>query len=330
MAIGGGHPGAPGGDAGERGPGATGGSSRGGDTGGGNFGGVGSVGGFSGAESLGAPEDDGGIGGFGGAASLSDIGSRRGDGGENIRGAQQARDNFSFNATSRAPSMSTFGSRSTRMQAPTASVNDRRGVASRRSRVASTNPVIDTAETRSRPGRPSVTSIADDQSVADIQQGYSDILSEELEEAQNDGFVRDFGPTMLSPMLGPLPGILEMAIGDTADNKKAAQNTYDRTQALASEYGMTLEETPLNSDISSIREGIRTAQVPFTNDEQVVSQTVAGTLPSYDPVEREGGGDELPVPITPPDVQSIQTPSPSRLGDIRNYSSYARSVFSTI
>ena len=250
--------------------------------------------------------------------------------GESISGSGDARSNFSYNVRDTAPSISTNNVRAPSLTSPQATFRSQRMVSLNNNR--SLTPVVGGPGRTSPTGRASISSVSDDQSVADIFSGTVDIFGEELESAQDDGIVRD-----AMGFIAPGLGLLEMVIGDTADNKEAAQNIYSRSQDLASQYGMTLEETPLNADVSTFRDGIRRSQFPFANQEEIAKQTVAGALPEPSPPREAGGGGGSdqpfipPQPVGPPPSQQSETAEREpRIGRLGDYSSYARRVFSRI
>lgn len=194
---------------------------------------------------------------------------------------------------------------------------------------------VDPTSRRTGPvGRASVNSLRD-QAVGGLIARGRNKFSGVLEEAQDDGMLRD-SLGFISPVLG----LGEMLIGDTADNKKAAENYMDYMDEQSDLLGVSLEEADMENDPSAIRTAIRDAQFPFANQERIAGQAIVGQRPETQAPDfdnRGGGGNDQPTILPSPAVPAPTQPSESEEaetgpygGSLGNYSSYARRFFSRV
>jgi len=339
------NPGRPGGESGMRG-------SSGSNNGGSGIGAPGSDvgrggGGRAGSSDSGASTNPGRPGGESG---MRGAGSSSGTNNESVSGSGRARDNFSVTNRSSSNMMS-FGSR---RDANVGTVGGFRGTRSLGGQGNSsmsdglvtggsvTAGSVDPTSRRTGPvGRASVNSLRD-QAYGEVASFARNELPGFLEQAQDDGLVRD-SLGFISPILGGL----ETVFGDTADNKKAAKAYTDALNAKAEELGISLEDTVLENDPSAIRTAIRNAQFPFANQESILSKaTVKQASEKQDSDESQGfdsnnrgggGGNDEPIIPPVPTVPAPTQPSESEEaetgpygGSLGDYSSYARRFFSRV
>lgn len=349
---GGGGIGAPGSDVGRGGGGRAGSSSGGSSGGGSDRGGIGAPGSDVGRGGGGRAGNSGGSsntgpgtnpGRPGGESGMRGAGSSSGTNNESVSGSGRARDNFSVTNRSSSNMMS-FGSR---RDANVGTVGGFRGTRSLGGRGNSsmsdglvtggsvTAESVDPTSRRTGPvGRASVNSLRD-QAVGGLITRGRNKFSGVLEEAQDDGMLRD-SLGFISPVLG----LGEMLIGDTADNKKAAQNYMDYMNEQSDLLGVSLEEAGMENDPSAIRTAIRDAQFPFANQESIAGQAIVGQRPERQAPDfdnRGGGGNDQPIIPPVPTVPAPTQPSESEEtetgpygGSLGNYSSYARRFFSRV
>jgi len=287
------------------------------------------------------PGRPGGESGIRGSVSSNlGSGSSSGTDNESVSGSSRARDNFSV--TNRASSgMMSFGARRDASAGPvggfrgTSSLRGRRDASLSDGLVTGgsvTSQSIDPSSRRTGPvGRASVNSLQD-QAVGGLITRGRNKFSSVLEEAQDDGMLRD-SLGFVSPILG----LGETLIGDTADNKKAAQDYMSYINEQSNLLGVSLDEAGMEDDQSAIRAAIRDAQFPFANQERIAGQAIVGQRPDNnapDLANRGGGNDEPYIPPVPPapaqptETETAETgPYGGSLGD---YSSYARRFFSRV
>lgn len=183
-------------------------------------------------------------------------------------------------------------------------------------------------------GRPSVTSVADDQSTGDIAAFASDTLRSEYGNATDDGFVRNNVVTKV-PVIGPLVE----GLADMNDNRKAAENASESITNYAAQYGMTPSEAGVSTDTGLLSQAMLNAQVPFANAESILNRAVVGDVGSGFDNQSGGRGNVPNEPIPPTPAGQPNTPQVAQSGEnqrgpfagrMTNYGSYRRRFFSRV